>query len=197
MSQAPLVYWYYVLMFVIDCLNHLAKKPLSWRTSTFRYSFWQKIKYFELTAKFPDQQWRLGQFLGIAWDSEDLEENDQEDTTNQDVGSMVNSPTDIMQDHPKLDLEADPSQDTGGIDMITEQNDTTATNTTTAQNKNNLSPALITAPEQDNGDGEEPVEMVSEINDQLSRPDESAGIGGSDVDEIVAYQWRNGRLSLQ
>eukprot|EP00957_Ditylum_brightwellii_P153673 11695170-Ditylum_brightwellii.AAC.1 len=32
MSQAPLVFWCYALMLVINCLNHMAKKPLSWHT---------------------------------------------------------------------------------------------------------------------------------------------------------------------
>eukprot|EP00957_Ditylum_brightwellii_P057587 4366476-Ditylum_brightwellii.AAC.1 len=35
----------------------------------FRLSFWQKIKYCEPTAKFPDQRWQLGCFVGITWDA--------------------------------------------------------------------------------------------------------------------------------
>ena len=31
---APLLFWCYALIFVVDCLNHIAKKPLGWRTST-------------------------------------------------------------------------------------------------------------------------------------------------------------------
>ena len=26
--RAPLLFWYYALIFVVDCLNHVAKKPL-------------------------------------------------------------------------------------------------------------------------------------------------------------------------
>ena len=39
--------------------------------SAFRFSFWQEIKYFEPTAKFPETRWKPGRFLGIAWDSGD------------------------------------------------------------------------------------------------------------------------------
>eukprot|EP00957_Ditylum_brightwellii_P079547 6048607-Ditylum_brightwellii.AAC.1 len=37
--------------------------------SAFRLSFWQKIEYYEPTAKFPDQRWQLGCFVGITWDA--------------------------------------------------------------------------------------------------------------------------------
>ena len=51
-SFAPLVFWCYTMIFVVDCLNHIAKKPLGWRTSSevlngdtanispFRFKFW-------------------------------------------------------------------------------------------------------------------------------------------------------------
>eukprot|EP00957_Ditylum_brightwellii_P094115 7165323-Ditylum_brightwellii.AAC.1 len=39
--------------------------------SAFRFSFWQKIEYYEPTAKFPDQRWQLGRFVGITWDAGD------------------------------------------------------------------------------------------------------------------------------
>ena len=80
---APLVFWCYALIHVIDCLNHLAKKSLNWRTSyeilngdtpdlsAFRFSFWQPVEYYDPVAKFPDSQWKRGRFLGIAWDSGD------------------------------------------------------------------------------------------------------------------------------
>ena len=32
-SGAPLVYWCYALLFVVDCLNHITKKILDWKTS--------------------------------------------------------------------------------------------------------------------------------------------------------------------
>ena len=82
-SGAALKFWCYALIYVIDCLNHLAKESLDWRTSfeilngdtpdisAFRFSFWQAIDYFEPTAKFPDGRWQHGRFLGIAWDSGD------------------------------------------------------------------------------------------------------------------------------
>jgi len=33
-SVAPLVFWCYGLIFVVDCLNHIPKKSLGWRTSS-------------------------------------------------------------------------------------------------------------------------------------------------------------------
>ena len=41
--------------------------------SAFRYKFWQELEYYdyEPSAKFPEHQWRLCRFLGIAWDSGD------------------------------------------------------------------------------------------------------------------------------
>ena len=82
-SNAPLSFWCYALIYVIDCLNHLAKESLNWKTSyellngdtpdisAFRLTFWQAIEYFEPTSKFPEPTWRQGRFLGIAWDSGD------------------------------------------------------------------------------------------------------------------------------
>ena len=82
-ANAPLVFWCYALIHVIDCLNHIAKKRLNWRTSyellngdtpdlsAFRFTFWQPIEYFDPVAKFPDSQWKKGRFLGIAWDTGD------------------------------------------------------------------------------------------------------------------------------
>ena len=28
---APLVFWFYAVLFVVDCLNHILKKPLNWK----------------------------------------------------------------------------------------------------------------------------------------------------------------------
>ena len=82
-AGAPLIFWCYALMHVIDCMNHIAKKSLGWRTSyeimngdtpdisAFRFTFWQQIEYFDPTARFPDSQWKEGRFLGIAWNSGD------------------------------------------------------------------------------------------------------------------------------
>jgi len=33
-SCDPLVFWCHALIFVVDCLNHIAKKPLGWKTSS-------------------------------------------------------------------------------------------------------------------------------------------------------------------
>ena len=82
-AKAPLEFWCYALIFIVDCINHLAKKRLGWRTSqevmngdtadisAFRFTFWQEIEYYEPSAKFPQNRWQNGRFIGIAWDSGD------------------------------------------------------------------------------------------------------------------------------
>ena len=82
-ANAPLIFWCYCLIHVIDCINVTAKKSLGWSTSSeilngdtpdisaFRFHFWQPIEYFDPTAKYPDSMWKRGRFLGIAWDSSD------------------------------------------------------------------------------------------------------------------------------
>ena len=52
-SGAPLSFWCYCIVFVVDCLNHIAKESLGWRCSEeilngdtvdispFRFTFWQ------------------------------------------------------------------------------------------------------------------------------------------------------------
>ena len=82
-SSAPILFWCYALIHVIDCLNYHAKPSLNWKTSyemlngdtpdisAFRFSFWQEIEYFEPTAKCPEARWKPGRILGIAWDSGD------------------------------------------------------------------------------------------------------------------------------
>ena len=71
------------MKFVVDCLNHTAKKKLEWRTpmevmtgctpdiSMFRFGFWEEVEYFEPTAKFPHYTWLPGRHVGIAWDQGD------------------------------------------------------------------------------------------------------------------------------
>ncbi len=83
-SGAPVIFWCYALIFIVDCLNHIAKKPLGWRTSTevlngdtadispFRFKFWEPIKFYSTKQPFPQSRWIMGRFLGIAWDSGDL-----------------------------------------------------------------------------------------------------------------------------
>ncbi len=81
-SMAPLEFWCYGLIFVVDCLNHLAKKSLDWKTSSevlngetadisaFRFKFWQPVKFYDPKG-FPGSRWVMARFLGIAWDSGD------------------------------------------------------------------------------------------------------------------------------
>ena len=70
-SMTPLIFWCYALIFVVDCLNHTAKKPLGWRISTevlngdssdisqFRFRFWQPIKFMD-KENFPESRWKMG-----------------------------------------------------------------------------------------------------------------------------------------
>ena len=81
-SRAPLEFWCYALIFVTDCLNHVAKKQLDWKTSSemlngetpdispFRFKFWQPIKFYDI-KNFPGSRWTMGRYLGIAWDTGD------------------------------------------------------------------------------------------------------------------------------
>ena len=41
------------------------------------------------------------------------------------------------------------------------------------------------------------IDIVKEVNDHLYHPDESEGIGGSVVQEIVAHQWKLGQLHFK
>ena len=83
LAKAPLAFWCYAMMWVIDCLNHSAHKGLDWRTpvekltgntpdiSVFRFSFWQPVYYYEPTAKYPKPNFLPGRFVGIAWNHGD------------------------------------------------------------------------------------------------------------------------------
>ena len=78
-SDAPAVFWSYGLNFIVDCLNHLAKETIGWRTpyerqngmtpdiSMFRFGFWEPVWYYEPTASFPHSNFLPGRFIGIAW----------------------------------------------------------------------------------------------------------------------------------
>ena len=81
--MAPLIFWCYALIFVVDCLNHIAKKPLGWRTSTevlngdtadispFIFRFWQPVNFMD-KGNFSESRWTMGRFIGIAWDTGDI-----------------------------------------------------------------------------------------------------------------------------
>eukprot|EP00957_Ditylum_brightwellii_P071085 5402874-Ditylum_brightwellii.AAC.1 len=70
----------YAVKFAIDCLNHIAKKGLEWKTPTsvlsgntadisvFRFHFWQPNESLDSKPKFPDCKWQKKRFVGIAWD---------------------------------------------------------------------------------------------------------------------------------
>ena len=72
-SNAPLKFWCYALIFVVDCLNYISKKPLGWRTSfevlngdtadisPFRFKFWEPVKFLD-NPGFPESRWTMGRF---------------------------------------------------------------------------------------------------------------------------------------
>jgi hypothetical protein len=82
-ALAPLVFWCYCMCFIVDCLNHTAKKELDYRTamkkmfghtpdiSMFRFHFWETVWYYKPTAKYPKNNFLLGRFVGIAWEHGD------------------------------------------------------------------------------------------------------------------------------
>jgi hypothetical protein len=82
-SGAPIEFWCYCMYFIVDCLNHTAKKSLDYRTamekmygttpdiSMFRFKFWETVWYYEPTAKYPQPNFLPGRFVGIAWDHGD------------------------------------------------------------------------------------------------------------------------------
>ena len=279
-SGAPLLFWCYALIFVVDCLNHIAKKTLGWRTSTevlngdtadisaFRFSFWEPIEYLEPTAKFPQSRWGYGRFIGIAWDSGDMftfkiwTEPDGDWTKGLElVRNIVRSRSTIMpepaigepedmsqfkfqrkvatrkrkgrnkttvyklqdvpeqeeaddemsigeneerqrivrfDEHPQILGEDKDSEEAGGNQIEAEQ-DTHNSYTNTTNNKKSLdlnneetNPGASINP-QDMGE----IEMSSEINDELSRPDESPTIGGTEVKKIISHEWKLGHPSFK
>ena len=82
-AQAPIVFWCYCMVFIVDCLNYSAQKELGYRTamekmygntldiSVFRFGFWETVWYYEPTAKFPKPNFLPARFVGIAWDHGD------------------------------------------------------------------------------------------------------------------------------
>jgi hypothetical protein len=82
-GKAPLVFWCFCMMFIVDCLNHSAQKELGYRTSMekmhghtpdismFRFHFWEPVWYYEPTAKYPKSNFLPGRFVGIAWEHGD------------------------------------------------------------------------------------------------------------------------------
>jgi hypothetical protein len=63
-SNAPLIFWCFCQIFIVDCLNHTSVKALDWQTpkekqdghtpdiSSFRFKFWEPVWYYESTAKY-------------------------------------------------------------------------------------------------------------------------------------------------
>jgi hypothetical protein len=82
-GKAPLVFWCFCMIFIVDCLNHSAQKELGYQTSMekmyghtpdismFRFHFWEPVWYYEPTAKYPKSNFLPGRFVGIAWDHGD------------------------------------------------------------------------------------------------------------------------------
>eukprot|EP00957_Ditylum_brightwellii_P204465 15339393-Ditylum_brightwellii.AAC.1 len=131
-------------------------------------------------------------------DVRDLDEEIEEKQMNQELEEPVDSCTESALDcNPRTDLETDLYQDAGENEQIKEQNDSTSSTTTTTQNKNNFQVAPLAQAMPDDGVDLEPIKMVSEVNDQLSRPDESVDMGGSGATESVGHQWKNRQVSFK
>ena len=273
-AKAPLIFWCHALVFVVDCLNHLAKKPLGWKTSTevlngdtadispFRFSFWQPIKFLD-NAQFPNSKWIMGRFLGIAWDTGDAftfkvwsepdgkwqagseftrnvvrTRAESEMPTNEEVDpeldrfkfqrmtrtnkrkrskEFVYELTDIPEyeetedtmkagnGEEELGDASEPSNvnpvddslrvdttDPGEREDGTQEEATNPTPKPTKQQKFNVQAEPMPIADEDG-----PIESVKEVNDHLSRPDEAEGIGGSNVQEIIGHDWRNGQVHFK
>eukprot|EP00957_Ditylum_brightwellii_P114760 8751253-Ditylum_brightwellii.AAC.1 len=65
------------------------------------------------------------------------------------------------------------------------------------QKKIQTIPLVINKPDVEDDNCPDLIKRVKEINDQLSRPDETTDVGGSGVTEIVGHQWQYGQLSLK
>lgn len=87
--------------------------------------------------------------------------------------------------------------DPGG-EATTEQHWIAGTNNTTKQTPqqkflSSSAPTLVGALLESAEEAEEPnIEMIDEVNCHLSRPNESEGIGGSHIDEILEHDWQEG-----
>ena len=79
---APLILWCYALIFVVYCLNNIAKKPLVWEKylemlngyaaniSPSRFVFWQPVKLFD-ELSLTNSRWLMYRFIIIAWEKGD------------------------------------------------------------------------------------------------------------------------------
>ena len=271
-----MVFWCYALILVVDCLNHIAKKPLGWKTSMealngdtadispFRFKFWQPVK-FMVNAQFPDSKWMMGRFVGIAWDTGDLftfrvwsepegrwqdgseytrnvvrprseDEIPQDQSQDPDIDkfrlqrkvrtrkrrrgnkdafelrdvpevkqSPTNSSEDVMMEY-NVDPTSNPvdSAKTGEESMDSGENETGTTSGKTLQHiqqphppHNKISSQTDTTTDPEELISEDPIEMIDEVNDHFSRPDEMDGIGGSFVKDIVGHDWKLGLLTFK
>ena len=80
----------------------------------------------------------------------------------------------------------------GGEAEVSEAQSRTTAKTTTIQQKYFPRHAKPTRHPEENSGEDDVIESVTKINNNLSRPDEAEGIGGSCVKEIVAHNWRIG-----
>ena len=280
-SGAPLEFWCYALCYVVDCLNHIAKESLNWKTSfevlngdtpdlsPFRFRFWEPVKFYSKSG-FPEGQWVMARFIGIAWESGDQftfkvwsEPKGTWKGGREFVRNVVQRRSDIcitphqrnfsidlppfrfkrkslsrkrngtfqyeMEEIPELPEDND--GESGAMDVAEDsieprakrvsfnvpeelEKDRTSslvggeeetpplqpTKPTTNKINKNPNPPNITCSLV--GDSEEtmeakPIEMVQEVNDHLSRPEEGPDIGGSGVTRIILHDWRLGYLHLK
>lgn len=98
-------------------------------------------------------------------------------------------------DHPVVIDDANHSENVSEDDEQDDRGEMNMTNTII--NPSTQSKTSTASDESGEQEPEENIEMVSEINDQFSRPDESPHIGGSKVVGVCAHKWELGQLFFQ
>ena len=114
-------------------------------------------------------------------DSEEQMNGDNDDDTR----------TSYFVNHPIV-LGTDVSDSDESEEDETMENAEQSSSTTT-----NIQPQSKTQKGTTANDGSSEFEMVTEINDQFSRPDEAPSIGGSTVVRVIAHEWRQGHLTFK
>ena len=109
-----------------------------------------------------------------------------------------------------MEYDVDPTSNpvdsakTGEESMDSGENETGTTSGKTLQHiqqphppHNKISSQTDTATDPEELISEDPIEMIDEVNDHFSRPDEMDGIGGSFVKDIVGHDWKLGLLTFK
>ena len=121
----------------------------------------------------------------------------EEEEVVEDVEQNVPSQGENLQVTSEDEEPANPGGKEGSTRNTTSTMPTTNTTTTTTQNQKISTAAEPTQQPEETSEEEEPIEMATEVNDHLSRPDEAEGVGGSNVVEIVSHDWKLGHLQFK